>query len=94
MTQPDELPAGLALVRTTPVFDEQSVPAGLRRAHHIAEGVWGRLVVSAGSLDFVVEGDHAEVLRVSAGGAKVIPPGVAHHVEFDGPVRFQIEFHR
>lgn len=87
------LPAGLDHVRTTAVFDEHTTPAGLRRAHRIAEGVWGRLVIRSGALTFVVEGGSTS-RRVTAGEHVVIPPLVAHHVEVDDPVEFEVEFHR
>lgn len=88
------LPGGLALQRTTRTFDEQSTPAGLRNAHTVAEGVWGRLVVEAGALGFVFE-DAPDVVRtLAAGEHQVIPPSRLHHVVIDGPVRFAVEFHR
>lgn len=87
------LPDGLALVRTTDEFDQDSVPAGLRRAHRVAEGVWGRLVVRAGSLGFRFE-DGDQPLRVEVGEWVVIAPERPHRVEPDGPVRFVVEFHR
>jgi tellurite methyltransferase len=90
----DELPDGAVFVRVTPDFDERTVPAGLRSAHRVADGVWGRLVVRSGTLDVVFE-DAAHVRHaVAAGGAKVLPPGARHHVELVGPVRFAVEFHR
>lgn len=94
-----ELPAGLELARTTPEFDENSVPEGLRRAHHVADAVWGRLVVAAGSVRFVFEdgpdGSPEESGRVvNAGESQVIPPHRRHHVETIGPVSFHVEFHR
>ena len=89
-----ELPPDLRLVRTTPVFDETSVPAGLLAAHRVADGVWGRLVVQAGSLAFVFEDDPGGAQRGEAGRHVIIPPGRAHHLELDGPVRFVVEFYR
>ncbi len=88
-----ELPEDVSLVRTTAVFDEESVPTGLLRAHRIATGVWGRLVVRTGSLGFRFE-DHDEPMPVLAGDTVVIPPDRPHHVVIDGPVRFVIEFHQ
>ena len=90
----DELPAGVGLVRTTKVFDSTTVPDGLRRAHRIADGVWGRLVVSSGELTFVFEDDATSARRIGATSAVVIPPGRLHHVEIDAPVTFAIEFYR
>lgn len=89
------LPLGLEHVRTTDVFDEHTAPAGLRRAHRVADGVWGRLIVHTGALSFRFEDEPEQVLVVGAGAAVVIPPGRFHHVAFDqGPVTFAVEFHR
>lgn len=88
-----ELPEGLELARTTDVFDEDSVPAGLLRAHRVASGVWGRLVVHSGSLGFVFEDESDIVVAVGVGEHLVIPPDRPHHLELDGPVTFAVEFH-
>jgi uncharacterized OsmC-like protein/tellurite resistance-related uncharacterized protein len=88
------LPDGLELVRTTEVFDNASVPAGLLRAHRVADGVWARLVVHAGAVRFVFEDEPDRPIIVATGGHVVIPPARRHHVELDGPARFAVEFHR
>ena len=93
MLEDVELPDGLALVRTTEAFTAETVPAGLRRAHRIAEGVWGRLEVRAGTVAFVLEAT-GESRTVHAGEAQVIEPGVRHHVEPDADATFAISFHR
>ena len=87
------LPPGLQHVRTTPVFDEATVPEGLRRAHQIAEGVWGVLRVHAGTVTFVDESS-GESREVPAGGSQVIPPATPHHVEPGAGATFSVEFHR
>ena len=92
-TQPPRLPDGLELTRTTPVWDEASLPDGLLRAHRIADGVWGRLVVHDGALDLTFE-DDGTVQHLQAGDAAAIPPARPHHVSVTGPVRFAVEFHR
>lgn len=89
-----ELPSGLVLVRTTDVLDETHHPAGIRRAHRVADGVWARLVVHTGSLTFVFEDDEEHPVAVGAGEHVVIPPARLHHVDIDGPVTFVLEFHR
>jgi tellurite resistance-related uncharacterized protein len=88
------LPGGLELQRTTPTFDETSTPLGLRAAHAVADGVWGRLIVESGSLGFVFEDTPGDVRIVAAGEHQLIPPARLHHVVIDGPVRFAVEFHR
>jgi tellurite resistance-related uncharacterized protein len=94
MAGPYELPDGVTLVRTTDEFDNATVPAGLMRAHRVADGVWGRLVVRTGSVRFVFEDQPASPIIVAAGDSVVIPPARPHHLELDGPARFAVEFHR
>lgn len=97
MTEPaadDGLPDGLELTRTTAVFDESTVPAGLLRAHQVATRVWGRLVVREGETGFVFEDEPEVVRRLRAGESVVIPPERPHHVHLVGPVRFVVEFYR
>jgi tellurite resistance-related uncharacterized protein len=89
-----DLPEGLTLARTTPVFDESTVPAGLLAAHQVAKDVWGRVIVESGELEFVFEDDSSDVRHLVAGERQVIPPQRPHHVQVVGPVNFCIEFHR
>jgi len=89
-----ELPDGLENVRTTETFDQDYHPAGLRRAHRVADGVWARLVVHTGALRFVFEADPDRAIDIEAGASQVIPPGRLHHVDITGPVTFILEFHR
>ena len=78
--------------RTTAVFDENTLPAGLRSAHCTKAGAWGVIRVLKGRLRYVVEETGAEtVLTPDQPG--VIEPGQLHHVEPLGPVRMQIEFY-
>jgi tellurite resistance-related uncharacterized protein len=94
MSDRPQLPDGLEHVRTTDVFDEHHHPAGLLRAHRVADGVWARLVVHTGSLTFVFEDRADEPLTIAAGDSVVIPPARLHHVELGAPVTFALEFHR
>jgi tellurite resistance-related uncharacterized protein len=87
------LPEGLVLQRTTPEFTAETVPDGLRRAHQVAAGVWGRLRVLAGSVTFVAEGS-GETRLLRTGETQVIEPETAHHVEPGDDARFVVEFHR
>ncbi len=87
------LPPNVGLVRTSPEFNESSLPAGLRRAHRIAPGVWGRLVVREGSVAFAFDDAPTGERIVAPGEHQVIPPERSHHVRLLGPVRLVIEFH-
>ncbi|MEZ5298247.1 MAG: DUF1971 domain-containing protein [Ilumatobacteraceae bacterium] len=88
------MPDRLELVRTTEVFDQDSVPAGLLRAHRVADGVWARLVVRTGAVTFVFDDEPDDPIGVGSGESVVIPPARQHHVELDGPATFAVEFHR
>lgn len=94
MTDHGSLPEGLELQRTTDEFTAETVPRGLLRAHRIADGVWGRLRVRAGSVRFIEEVEPEQVTELGEGDTKVITPGLPHRVEPDDEARFAIEFHR
>jgi len=89
-----ELPSHLTLVRTTPEFDETTIPSGLRATHKIATGVWGNVVVRAGSIDFVFDDDPSTRRTLAAGQEQPIPPERIHHLAPTGPVRLVIEFYK
>jgi tellurite resistance-related uncharacterized protein len=90
----DKIPDGFELTRTTDVFDNETAPAGLLRAHRVAAGVWGRLVVHSGTVGFVFEDEPDQLLSVGAGANVAIPPARPHHVVLDGPATFAVEFYR
>lgn len=89
-----KLPDDVVLARVTDDWTPETAPVGLGRAHRVAEGTWGRLVVREGSVHFIFEDEPDEVINVSAGEAQVIPPQRPHHVEFTGPATFAVEFYR
>ena len=94
MTPSADLPDQVELVRTTDVFDNDSVPAGLLRAHRVAEGVWGRLVVHTGRVSFVFEDQAEHPIGVGPGEHVVIPPSRPHHLELGESATFAVEFYR
>jgi tellurite methyltransferase len=89
-----EIPAGYEPYRRTPVFDESSVPQALLRHHSTKRGVWARIRVTRGSLEYCIGApfDSRECLTPLSPG--VILPEVEHHVAARGPVSFFVEFLR
>jgi tellurite resistance-related uncharacterized protein len=87
-----ELPDGLRMVRSAPVWDEQTMPAGLRQSHRLAAGTWARVVVVEGRLGFTMAGDPPLTTELRPGLVQAIPPEIEHAVSADGPVRFRVEF--
>ncbi|MBV8736886.1 MAG: DUF1971 domain-containing protein [Alphaproteobacteria bacterium] len=87
------LPAGLTVVRRTPVFDEQTMPPGLRRNHRTAAGVWGVIRVIEGRLLFrTIEPSAKQIIDLEH--CAEVRPGQLHEIEPLGPVRFFVEFYR
>jgi len=88
------LPEHVKHYKTTPEFTQDSVPQGLQRNHTTAAGVWGRIVVSEGSLSYAIEEPQAEQHVLVPGSCGIVEPQMAHHVALTGPVRFCVEFYR
>lgn len=87
-----ELPMGLRTTRTAGPFDGDDIPAGLRHAHRVPDATWGVLRVLEGSVGLSMETNPPLHLRIGAGEAQAIPPGVSHAVEVGGPVRLAVDF--
>ncbi len=89
---PEGLPDGLVPYKRTPVFDQTSLPAGLRRAHRTKPGVWGIIHVLEGQLRYrILDPASERILSVDCPG--LVRPEQSHEVEPLGPVRFFVEFH-
>ncbi len=86
------LPAGLVAYKRTPVFDQDSLPAGLRRRHRTRAGVWALIHVVEGALRFR-SFDPAEETVLFPGRPAAVGPEQAHEVEPLGPLRMFVEFH-
>lgn len=90
----DDLPNGLVQNGGMSVFTEKTIPSKLTSAHNTKSGVWGKLVVIDGALDYVVPGPPEKRKRIEAGEFGVIEPQVKHYVTPIGPVSFRVDFYR
>ena len=89
-----ELPATAISYKKTPEFTEESVPAGLLKAHQTKEGTWGKINVTEGQLLYrILEPEFEEVL-LSRDLFGVVEPTIVHEVKPEGKVRFHVEFFR
>ncbi|MGK0204874.1 MAG: tellurite resistance-related uncharacterized protein [Planctomycetota bacterium] len=89
-----QLPPGAARTGASSEFDCDNVPAALLADHRTAAGVYGRVAVVAGELDFVFAQDAERPLRLRAGDELVVRPEEAHRVVPGEGMRFFIEFYR
>ena len=87
-----ELPDNLAIARTAGPFDEGSIPAGLLKAHLIADRTWGDLRVLEGRVTLHMATDPPFERQLQAGDNQPIPPGVEHALVLEGPVSLAVDF--
>lgn len=88
------LPNNVSPYKRTPEFTEDTVPAGLLRAHQTKGSVWAKIVVLEGRLQYTINEPEKEVTVLDSNTFGVIEPTVLHEVKPLGPVRFYVEFHR
>ena len=89
-----EIPAGYEPYRRTPVFDEHTVPEALLRDHSTTRGVWARIHVTRGALDYYLHAPFESHERLTPAQPGIVLPEVEHHVGTSGPVSFFVEFLR
>jgi tellurite resistance-related uncharacterized protein len=78
--------------RSTPVFTNDTLPEGLRRAHSTKADVWGLLKVLKGTILYVIE-ESGERQVVHAPQSVIILPQQLHHVEPQGVMEMQVDFY-
>lgn len=78
--------------KSTPVFDAETLPQGLRRVHSTKEGTWGVIRILEGRLRLSFpEKGREEVLTPERPG--LVRPAEPHLVEPLGPFKMQVDFH-
>jgi tellurite resistance-related uncharacterized protein len=78
--------------RSTPLFDEETLPAGLRADHSTKAGVWGLIRVIEGRLRLNYVKPASEIV-LEAGDAGVVEPEQLHFVTPVGPMKMQVDFY-
>lgn len=78
--------------RSTPEFNENSLPAALRSRHNTKAGVWGVINVLEGQLKLtIVEPESSQILEPGTPG--LILPEQPHFVEPLGAMRMRVDFY-
>ena len=87
------IPATATAYKQTATFTQDTLPAGLQKAHRTAAGVWGRITVLEGALQYEILAPYeSQVLTPELSG--VVEPAVPHQVTPLGNVTFFVEFYR
>jgi hemoglobin len=87
--KPPDMPV---LYHSTPVFDEISLPAALRKEHRTKAGVWGVVRVIEGKLKLTLLDRPSETI-LTPDRPGLILPEQPHRVEPLGPMRMQVDFY-
>ncbi len=80
--------------KKTPVFTQDTIPAGLLKAHQTKAGTWGKIVIMEGKLAYRVLQAPAENHVLNPRQPGVVEPEVLHEVQPEGEVKFYVEFYR
>lgn len=91
-TLPAAVTNGPAPYKSTPVFDADSLPAGLRREHRTKVGVWGVIRVLEGRLRYRVINPASETI-LDPDHPGLVLPDQPHLVEPLGTMRMQVDFY-
>jgi tellurite resistance-related uncharacterized protein len=90
------IPDTVANYKSTAIFTEDTIPAGLQHTHTTAASVWARITILEGSLLYRITDPRAEreevVLTAELPG--IVEPQIEHEVALLGPVKFQVDFYR
>jgi len=78
--------------RSTPVFDETSLPAALRARHNTKAGVWGVVRVLEGQVKLTYLEPLSEIL-LDPDTAGPLLPGQPHFVEPLGAMKMRVDFY-
>jgi len=82
----------MAAYRSTPVFDEATLPSALRANHRTKTGTWGVINVLEGQLRLTFVDPHASQM-LSPGRPGLVNPGQTHFVTPVGALRMRVDFH-
>jgi tellurite resistance-related uncharacterized protein len=88
-----ELPGHFVPYKRTAEFNEESVPAALRKDHSTKTGVWAKITVTRGKLLYRVPALGKET-ELSVDRPGTVLPEVLHNVEPLGSVSFFVEFYK
>ncbi len=87
------IPEGMNPARKAPDFDEGSISKGLLKAHQTRAGVWGKIVIIEGGLQYRVNEPEEVVIIHDNEKFGVIEPTILHEVKPIGRVKFYVEFY-
>lgn len=94
-TECDQLafPEGLSAYKKTPIFNQETIPKGFRRAHSTKKGVWALITVLSGKVCYIVDYLDNKSVELDSQSKGIISPQMEHHLEVIGDVELYVEFY-
>lgn len=83
----------MEFIKSTPIFNNETCPQGIKNEHATAKGICAKLVVLKGMLEFVYE-DNGETFLVDTTKPFDIEEQRKHHVNLLWDVEFKVEFYK
>ena len=87
------LPEDVREYKRTSTFTQDTLPAGLLAQHRTKAGVWARIVVESGELEYSF-GEPLRRFTLNATRVGIVVPEVPHQLSLRGPVALHVEFLR
>lgn len=89
------LPNSVKHYKSTPLFDENSIPKGFLSNHTTKPGTWGLLIIESGQLNYIItESGYEEEVILTPSNPGVIEPSTTHYIRANCPVRFYVKFYK
>jgi tellurite resistance-related uncharacterized protein len=85
------LPDNVQVYKKTANFTEITVPPAILNRHNTKAGVWGRLVIVSGQVEFVDLESGALISATPQRSVNIVPEAW-HCLRFNGPCEFYVEF--
>ncbi|NOX51040.1 MAG: DUF1971 domain-containing protein [Gammaproteobacteria bacterium] len=89
-----KLPSSVVSYKKTPTFSQDTIPAGILKAHQTKAGTWGKIVILEGELLYRILEPSVEEVSLCTDTFGVVEPQILHQVEPLGKVSFYVEFLR
>lgn len=94
---PKGIENGVTPYRSTPIFDQDTLPSALRNRHNTKAGVWGVIRVIEGELKLTyLDPSTDKVLNdrmLKAGEHAIVQPQQWHFVTTQGAMKMQVDFY-
>lgn len=84
--------AEIKTYRSTPIFDQDTIPAALQRRHETKVGVWGVIRVLEGKLRLTMLDPPSETV-LTPGNPGLVLPKQPHFVTPTVPMKMQVDFY-